>query len=494
MRSQNHHNEFSKAWKKADENKKKAQEIHNKLLEIQPHQHRKTPSADIDESARDYCTPNNRMQTWGAISQGGIKVKGCSEQSRYCKQEDTADILRFSLKTPFTPSMEAMASILFNAAKRLNDDELHTLPTDITGSTLTAAMAHKQKVVVVNIGDSRTYIISKKPGESFFTLIPLTWDHNTKDATEKALIESAGGEIRKGYVWNSAKNGIGMTRSIGDTDMPVMHHGDISTYELEQGEEAYVLQFSDGVLEGLDVKTLTTLLENGATHYTAKTIRASAFKKGSTDNTTVVLQKINPDHSEITVSFVADGHRGSSTSERIQKNLPRYIYQEMKKCSIPISFIQSLHSAIRGTIGNRCFSSRPSITKVITINFSPFHWSDSDLSLYVTSLRKRLRAEVGCGCSFFDNSKNIALWQLKKRAAEKILNGEQVYTKEELDILLKKHKWLGESKLRLAMKRIFGDDHIHELDTLLAQLTQEDTLNIYIQTTTRPALPATAPF
>ena len=91
--------------------------------------------------------------------------------------------------------------------------------TEFSGTTLCQVFISDNKIICINIGDSRALLISKE------TIHPLSIDHKPVNEIERKRIEKQGGEIHKNeanvgcdrvYVRKQKYPGIAMSRSLGD--------------------------------------------------------------------------------------------------------------------------------------------------------------------------------------------------------------------------------------------------------------------------------------
>ncbi|XP_010539865.1 PREDICTED: probable protein phosphatase 2C 51 [Tarenaya hassleriana] len=176
------------------------------------------------------------------------------------------------------------------------------------GSTATISLMVDGKILVANVGNSKTFLCSKKtlpPSlESFLGrhahktfAKELTKDHSPDRDDEKARVEASGG-----YVLDSRVNGeLPISRSIGA--ISYARNGVISTAEITDwrdltAEDVYLVAGTSSVFEKMSLDEACEILsEEGASKSPgasmADLLVNTAFKKGSFDNLAAVVVALN---------------------------------------------------------------------------------------------------------------------------------------------------------------------------------------------------------
>ena len=128
--------------------------------------------------------------------------------------------------------------------------------TEFSGTTLCQVFISDNKIICINIGDSRALLISKE------TTFPLSIDHKPVNEMERKRIEKQGGEIHKNeanvgcdrvYVRKQKYPGIAMSRSLGDLiakSIGVSCEPDFKEITISNNDIG-VLIASDGIWEGI---------------------------------------------------------------------------------------------------------------------------------------------------------------------------------------------------------------------------------------------------
>ena len=143
---------------------------------------------------------------------------------------------------------------------------------DSIGSGSTVILIHitPEKIISMNVGDSRAILITKKQN-----IISLSRDHKPELPEEKERIEASGGRIDKIFgmgpfrVWfkNEDYPGLAMSRSIGDqlahkvgvSDIP-----EIKEFNLENLEPLAIIVASDGIWEFMPNEDVKNIVMNYA--------------------------------------------------------------------------------------------------------------------------------------------------------------------------------------------------------------------------------------
>ena len=141
---------------------------------------------------------------------------------------------------------------------------LSSLPfSDISGSTLCIIILIGNKLLSINVGDSRAVMFSSSK------ISPLTIDHKPTSEKEIKRIESCGGEVKKKEngdvvrVWKRGANliGLGMTRSMGDClakKIGVVSEAEIREVNINS-DTYFILIASDGIWEVLSTEEVYSI-------------------------------------------------------------------------------------------------------------------------------------------------------------------------------------------------------------------------------------------
>ena len=142
------------------------------------------------------------------------------------------------------------------------------IETEFSGATCDVVIRIVRKLLILNVGDSRSILVYKSKLTKEYITEQLTTDHNPMIVEEKERIIAKNGEIHPYSddincnsnpplrVWVSGENypGIAITRSIGDViakKIGVVHTPEIRE-RLLKGNECFLITASDGVWEYLD--------------------------------------------------------------------------------------------------------------------------------------------------------------------------------------------------------------------------------------------------
>ena len=159
---------------------------------------------------------------------------------------------------------KAIAHCFDSLEKELEHSKIET---EFSGSTCDLIIRIVRKLLILNVGDSRSILVSKNKAKEYITE-QLTTDHNPKVIEEKERIIAKNGEIYPYAedancnsnpplrIWVPGENypGIAISRSIGDViakKIGVIHAPEIRERTLK-GNECFLITASDGVWEYLD--------------------------------------------------------------------------------------------------------------------------------------------------------------------------------------------------------------------------------------------------
>jgi Leucine-rich repeat (LRR) protein/serine/threonine protein phosphatase PrpC len=150
------------------------------------------------------------------------------------------------------------------------------------GSTLTAAIIKARKLIIANIGDSRTMIF-----DSDFHLRFTTVDHKLIDRKEYERVLFENGEVSDGRLFGITA----VARSLGDFNVRMNQKPDIYEFALSDCDRWLVL-CCDGVVDVLSPEQIGKCL-NDDTQFSATLIRNLAISYLTEDNVSVVVVDLN---------------------------------------------------------------------------------------------------------------------------------------------------------------------------------------------------------
>jgi len=166
--------------------------------------------------------------------------------------------------------------------------ELHPIVVQRCGSTALVGIQYKNKLWILNVGDSRVIRCN-----NLNIAEQLSLDHKPSLPTEKIRIESLGGMIEyDGYDWRI--KGLSLSRAFGDKDCYpyVIHEPDIYKYKVRKNDK-YLIFACDGLFDVLSnqdiVNFINTLIIYNYDKNYAQALAQYAYDKGSLDNITIII-------------------------------------------------------------------------------------------------------------------------------------------------------------------------------------------------------------
>ena len=146
----------------------------------------------------------------------------------------------------------------------------------LSGSTCTTLLISLEKIICVNLGDSRAVLAKYENGT--YNAFNLSNDHKPNESTEMKRILLNGGRIKPFYddelqkyvgperVWlkNSDLPGLAMSRSFGDNvahSVGVISEPEIIKYEFN-GNEKFIILASDGIWEYIDSDECVNIIKD----------------------------------------------------------------------------------------------------------------------------------------------------------------------------------------------------------------------------------------
>lgn len=217
----------------------------------------------------------------------------------------------------------------------------HQSPGDNSGSTAsTTLFTADGKLITATLGDAMSYLVIRDKSGNVRGARRLNQDyHSPKQRKEKTRIEEAGGHV----VFGRVEGGLAVSRAFGDrgfrnlgvTEKPSIDINDVSLIAKQFGlapeaiGDCYVVAVCDGVHdvansklskdtpedpssdEGLIKEIFESLDSDMDPREIACQITKTAFERGSTDNISAIVHKLNGAPGLINVF---DGHGGTAAS------------------------------------------------------------------------------------------------------------------------------------------------------------------------------------
>lgn len=161
------------------------------------------------------------------------------------------------------------------------------------GSTAIFALIQGENMYIGNIGDARAVLSSGG------VAMALSQDQKPNRPDEKARIEAAGGSVTFWGVWRVQGN-LAVARAFGDLDLKqyVPADPEILTHKIVPADEFLILG-CDGVWdvlnnqEAVDIVKTSLTETGGDLNVAAKKLIDEAFAKGSRDNISAIVVKLN---------------------------------------------------------------------------------------------------------------------------------------------------------------------------------------------------------
>lgn len=245
-------------------------------------------------------------------------------------QEDKADVFVLTPKAQL--SDELIAYCLFSTIMQLHYGYQSLVEqgkgSPETGSTLTASLQVNNNIYTVNVGDSKTMLLS--PGEAApdrLAVQALNWVHRPYEEIEQKRIAASRGIIKDDYIWRqdnmNIELGLAVSRSVGDLDFDgygIAHEPDITVLTGDH-EAACLIHCCDGVTDVMNEVDIAQFFTHaGIGDDPADQLRREAYLRGSMDNITVVFVPVIDTTNLAILSYVADGHRGDAVAQYIADN------------------------------------------------------------------------------------------------------------------------------------------------------------------------------
>jgi serine/threonine protein phosphatase PrpC len=191
------------------------------------------------------------------------------------------------LKECLTESPRDLQLAIHNAIKNVVTT-ISVTDSLFCGSTVCAVMIAKDKLMTINIGDSRS-IIGYVPSR---TLVQLTQDHKPSLPSEEKRIHDSGGAVVVDSMGTPRVNGnLALSRAVGDfAEFPhVLATPDITRVDLSAHDKLHVAIATDGIWDVLSNMDVMMMMNEGL-H--GRDIIDIASKRGSMDNMTIITIEI----------------------------------------------------------------------------------------------------------------------------------------------------------------------------------------------------------
>lgn len=239
-----------------------------------------------------------------ALSQGAIYHTSC--QGQFPTQEDNAGGGSLGVQTGMPIDH---ANALSNAVEQMATE----LADYTAGTTLVAAISHRGKIVTANVGDSRAYVvIEQSPGQ--YSVERLNRDHKPGDEDETRRIHAEGGRVEGRNI--PRLNGLlAASRALGDSLVGpgLSSQADLTLSEAPKGKRSWVITCCDGFTDVGNEDTIKKIVTQFPQKKWAHKLSQVAYQYHSNDNITVNVAPVSMTN-EAFISFVADGHAGTSAA------------------------------------------------------------------------------------------------------------------------------------------------------------------------------------
>ncbi|CAN1264141.1 Probable protein phosphatase 2C 76 [Linum perenne] len=209
---------------------------------------------------------------------------GGSRASEYLKQHLFDNLMKHPQF--MTDTKAAISATYQQTDADFLDSEKDTYRDD--GSTASTAVLVGDHLYVANVGDSRTVE---------WTAIALSEDHKPNRSDERKRIEGAGGVVMWAGTWRVG-GVLAMSRAFGNRMLKqyVVAEPEIQDLKLDDEIELLVLA-SDGLWDVVPNEDAVTLAKSEEEpEAAAKKLVETAFTKGSADNITCIVVKLNRNH------------------------------------------------------------------------------------------------------------------------------------------------------------------------------------------------------
>eukprot|EP00270_Netrium_digitus_P019242 TRINITY_DN755_c0_g1_i4.p1 TRINITY_DN755_c0_g1~~TRINITY_DN755_c0_g1_i4.p1 ORF type:complete len:327 (+),score=71.77 TRINITY_DN755_c0_g1_i4:182-1162(+) len=228
-----------------------------------------------------------RVERLGGVTVGLFGVfdgHGGSRAAEYVKEHLFNNLIKHPKFISDTPS--AIAETFQQTDSDLLQKESEQ-SRDV-GSTASTAVLMGNRLLVANVGDSRT--IMCKGG----TASPMSRDHKPNRSDERERIEQAGGAVLWAGTWRVG-GVLAVSRAFGDKQLKrfVVAEPEIKEVQLHKDDE-FLVMASDGLWDVIKEQEAVALIRGvKSTSTAAKQLVEEAFRRGSADNITCVVVRFN---------------------------------------------------------------------------------------------------------------------------------------------------------------------------------------------------------
>ncbi len=208
---------------------------------------------------------------WAAVCDGMGGANGGNVASETC-----AKVLADQIKNGFRPDMSEksiynlLSSAIYNANHAVYSMASGDAALKGMGTTAVVAMAMEEKAYLVNVGDSRAFLVGERAQQ-------LTKDHTMV----QAMVDM--GELTEQQAREHPQKHI-ITRALGINDSI-----DVDYYECDFPKDSILILCSDGLSNHVELEDLFTLCRQVPSEQLAEALVARAVKHGGSDNVTVAV-------------------------------------------------------------------------------------------------------------------------------------------------------------------------------------------------------------
>jgi len=182
-----------------------------------------------------------------------------------------------------------------DVAQALRDsyEEMNSLCKNLPdmGATAVMALVIDQKLWISNAGDARAVIAHRSEGA-----VRMSFDHKPDAPSEKARVESVGGQVFSLFGCARVNGMLAVSRAIGDAGMHpyVSSEPYVNSVDLN-GDVDFVILACDGVWDVIsDADAVKIVKKASSAAAAAQLLTQTALEKNSTDNISVIVIFFQP--------------------------------------------------------------------------------------------------------------------------------------------------------------------------------------------------------
>lgn len=209
---------------------------------------------------------------------------------------------------------------IFNSKTKFNDEQhihnkikksflildniiKHNVNSYSVGSTASIVIKYNNQLITVNLGDSRAVILQKSVEHPNGNILLATKDHKPEDEKQR-IIKSKGTVEHDGHV-HRVNGNLSLSRAFGDFHLkyytkdkyrgPVSAEPDINIIHMNKNTKYICVIGSDGLWDDISNKNVLSIYRYCKKNNIPKissVLGATAYKKGSTDNITVLYVEL----------------------------------------------------------------------------------------------------------------------------------------------------------------------------------------------------------